>query len=88
MSINRRNDCWSIISIRIGVLGMILSLIWIVYINYEYCWQLLEQIYQIYRDILEFGYDKISNYHKGNSISVVNKHDDYMRKLNNENLDD
>jgi hypothetical protein len=74
--------------IRIGILGMFSSLCWIMYLNQDFCIELLQHFYQIFNDILEFGYDKITNYHKSTGLSVINKYDNYMKNIMDENIDD
>lgn len=67
---------------------MFSSLCWIIYLNQDYCVELFQHFNQIFDDILEFGYNKIINNSKSKGLSVINKYDNYMKNIMDENIDD
>ena len=46
------------------------------------------EFWRVYNDTLGWGNDKIINYHNGTGLSIISKHDDHIKRILEEGIDD
>ena len=83
-SIEKRNETYITIIIRLAIALIISYISYSIYFNPKLIDDGLNHMHEIYYDILNYGNDKILNYHNSTSISIVDKSNTYMRDIDNE----
>lgn len=86
-SFNKRNETLRTIVIRVVIAITIGVSSTYIYQNPELVFDFGEHLQEIYSEVLDWGNEKIINYHNGtNAITIAGKSDNYRRLIEEEGL--